>query len=132
MKNICFILLFLAACAFGLNAQSMATTTIHWTSERTLNVSAGTWTEETTTLTLYGRERLVWKNHDGSIRKIFLVNEIVGEWITIETEGSVQYEFTEGGNNGTITIIKTAQSTKALIVIASEEPQSYALVIQNP
>ena len=108
-----------------MNMSSLETT---WTSSKTFDANNGIWSEETTSLTLHGRERMVWKNANGSIRKTFLVNEIRGEWSSLETEGSVQYEITEGNTNGTITIQKNAQGTKALIVIASQEPQSYELL----
>jgi hypothetical protein len=130
MKNIILILFVITASAVQSNGQNTTGAT-QWVSLQTLDVNAGTWLEGVTTLTLYGTERLEWKNQDGTIRKTFLINESIGSWASIGAEGRVQYEITEGNNNGTVTIIKTTQSMKVLIVIASETPQLFELTIQN-
>lgn len=131
MKNIIFTFFISILFAAQSHAQSAQTFTTQWISVQTLDVNAGTWVEGVTTLILYGNDRLEWKNQDGSIRKTFLINESIGSWASIGTAGRVQYEITEGNNNGTVTLIKTTQSTKALIVIASETPQLFELTIQN-
>jgi hypothetical protein len=112
-------------------SQERNSSSITWTSVNTFFVEQGSATEERTSLTCIGGERIEWRNSDGSIRKAFQVIETIGDWISIGNEGSIQYEIVDGNTNGSITIQKNAQGTKALIILVSNETQSYELTLQN-
>lgn len=109
-------------------SQDIATATIQWNSASTFNATAGSSTEEVTSLTTH-QTSLEWKNADGSMRKSFQIIERIGDWNNVGSEGQVQYEVTDGQYSGTVSIRKSASETKILIVIASDEPTTRELVI---
>ena len=96
-----------------------------------MDINKGDSNDEATTLTNYGTNRFEWKNADGSIRKIFQIIEVVGDWSNAASAGSLTFEVTDGTNSGTITIRKDDQSTRALMVIVTDPPQVTELTLQS-
>jgi hypothetical protein len=131
MKKILVIIFVVFMPSIPAFSQERSLSSIAWTSNRTFQVEQGSSVEENTSLICIGGERFEWKNSDGSIRRTFQIIETRGDWMSIGNEGSVQYEIIDGNTNGSITIQRNAQGTKALIVLVSNETQSYELTLQN-
>ncbi|HTJ52108.1 MAG TPA: hypothetical protein VL443_21750 [Cyclobacteriaceae bacterium] len=112
-------------------SQNVKTSTIQWSSVKTMDINKGDSNDEATTLTNYGTTRFEWKNQDGSMRKNFQIIEVVGDWTNAASDGSLTFEVTDGTNSGTITIRKDDQNTKVLMVIVTDPPQVTELTIQS-
>ena len=130
MKKFLLILFLTCFCLIG-KAQNVKTSTIQWSSFKTMDVNKGNSNDEATTLTNYGTTRFEWKNSDGSLRKTFQIIEVIGDWSNVASAGSLTFEVTDGTNSGTITIRKDDQSTRALMVIVTDPPQVTELTIQS-
>lgn len=124
---IIFVVLAFSTSAFS---QERSTSSITWSSTSTFHVEQGSSVEENTSLVCTGGDRIEWRNADGSIRKAFQVIETLGDWYSIGNEGLVQYEIVNDNTNGSITIQKNTQGTKALMVLVSTDTQSYELTLQ--
>lgn len=131
MKTLLLVIFVILLLPVKVLSQERSISSITWTSTSTFNVEQGTTVEEITSLYYIGNERFEWRNNDGSLRRAFQVIETLGDWLSIGSEGSVHYEIVDGNTNGSVTIQKNAQGTKALIVLVSGETQSYELTLQN-
>ncbi|HTJ53420.1 MAG TPA: hypothetical protein VL443_28390 [Cyclobacteriaceae bacterium] len=123
--------LFLICFYLSAKAQNVKTSTIQWSSTKTMDINKGDSNDEATTLTNFGTTRFEWKNQDGSMRKNFQIIEVVGDWTNAASAGSLTFEVTDGTNSGTITIRKDDQNTKVLMVIVTDPPQVTELTIQS-
>ncbi|HEY8938158.1 MAG TPA: hypothetical protein VIM65_23210, partial [Cyclobacteriaceae bacterium] len=72
MKKLITIL-FLTFLCLGAKAQNVKTSTIQWSSVKTMDINKGDSKDESTTLTNYNTTRFEWKNEDGSLRKTFQI-----------------------------------------------------------
>jgi len=124
-------ILFLTCFYLNAKAQNVKTSTIQWSSTKTMDINKGDSNDEATTLTNYGTTRFEWKNSDGSMRKTFQIIEVVGDWTNAASNGSLTFEVTDGTNSGTITIRKDGDNTRALMVIVTDPPQVTELTIQS-
>jgi hypothetical protein len=124
-----FILFFLIA-SYS-KAQSVRTATLRWNAERIFDATQGQWSEQATYIVTHGSNRIEWFNNDGSLRNIFQVSDLIGEWSNIGAEGYVQYEVSNGKYSGTITIRKEGMETKILISVDSESPTLLEITIVN-
>lgn len=122
-----FVIFALPIAAFS---QERSTSSITWTSTNTFSVEEGNSVSENTTLMCIGGDHIEWRNADGTIRKSFQVIETIGDWYSIGDEGRIQYEIVDGNTNGSISIQKNMQGTKALLVLVSNDTQSYELTLQ--
>jgi hypothetical protein len=130
MRKILFFVILSISLYFS-KAQNVTTATIAWTSNQTTDIKLGDSKDETTVLTTYGSDRIEWKNQNGSLRKSFRVLEIIGEWINVENDGSIQFKVTDMTNAGTITIRKEGGITKIIISLATDASQVTELTIQS-
>ena len=124
-------ILFLMCFYLSAKAQNVKTSTIQWSSTKTMDINKGDSNDEATTLINYGTTRFEWKNSDGGMRKTFQIIEVIGDWTNAASTGSLTFEVTDGTNSGTITIRKDNQNTKVLMVIVTDPPQVTELTIQS-
>ena len=115
--------------AFLLQAQNISSSNIRWNSGAT-KLENQTTAERTYVLT-FGRERIEWKNDDGSLRASFQIVEMIGEWTDVASTGTIQCEVTDGRNSATLTITKKSSGTTISIAIASNPPKTYELFIET-
>ncbi|HEY8935921.1 MAG TPA: hypothetical protein VIM65_11900 [Cyclobacteriaceae bacterium] len=124
-------ILFLTFLCLGLKAQNVKTSTIQWSSIRTIDGSKGENKDEVTTLTNFSTTRFEWTNEDGSLRKTYQIIEVVGNWTNAATPGSLTFEVTDGTSSGTITIRKDDNQNTNVLMVIGTDPQITELTIQS-
>ncbi|PZR05813.1 MAG: hypothetical protein DI539_24785 [Flavobacterium psychrophilum] len=98
-----------------------------WKSQQTTNPDNSI-VAESTTLLLKGREKLEWKNSNGTIRRTFDVIEIVG--VQPQKEGDkMRLEVVETGKRGYVLITLTGALLTAELSINYQQPQVYKLAL---
>ncbi len=126
------VLLIASLCFVSLpetHGQDINTFTIQWASNETFESAVGVRTDEMTTLSLFGRNKLQWKDDQGNIRMNFKVTEIVNEWSSLGIGEVMEIAIVNDTDSGSVTITKKATGATAVITLARVEPVSYELNI---
>ncbi len=126
------VLLIASLCFVSLpetHGQDINTFTIQWVSNETFESAVGVRTDEMTTLSLFGRNKLQWKDDQGNIRMNFKVTEIVNEWSSLGIGEVMEIAIVNDTDSGSVTITKKATGATAVITLARVEPVSYELNI---
>lgn len=131
MKKAFSIIIVILVLASVAQAQDATVATVRWNAIKYFDGTAGQWISEPTSLVSQGKKKVQWFNANGTMRKSFQVIEVIGEWSNMGTDGTLQYEVTDGQTSGTITFQRNAQEIKAFLVIGTGSPKVYELLIQN-
>lgn len=113
-------------------AQNIKTATIVWNSVSTLNAANGDLKEEDQKITSHGSASIDWESSTGT--ETYEVQEVLGQWNTIASNGTITYEVKKAGKRGTFTFLRNGNETMIRILLvdnAEEIPVNVELKISN-
>lgn len=112
--------------------QDITTVNTTWSSLKTFNINTGESVDETTTVTSYKKDHIVWKGSDNVVRYDFTVKETDGTWMNIGQPGSFTYEVDCNGKSGNITFEKTANDIRVrALLLTDSDPVVFELSISG-
>jgi hypothetical protein len=125
---IAFLLCSMSTC---LNAQNIRTSTVTWTSNTFFNMNSGELSDELNVIISSNNSTVEWKKSDGT-SETFIVNEVIGQWMNVNSTGEAIYEISNDSVRGNITFTRNSLETKIKMILIKESiPMIYELTDIN-
>jgi len=103
MKNIFLILLLHVS--YGVYSQYIASKTIHWSTDKTIDISNGGITSELNNVVTYRGDSITFTDDHGARKYAFRVREVTGNWDDGAGNGRVIYQVESSQATGNISFI---------------------------
>lgn len=114
-------------------SQDITSANLSWAISRIDNRTTGMFDDGGGTLQSYGAERVEWQDTRGTLKQIFIVHEVNGQWTNVANTGTIIYEGENEGKSCTITFLRDGNGLRVTIGIFNDDdsPLIYEFTIQN-
>ena len=112
--------------------QSIASSTISWSTTKTFNVTTGETSPESSQLISYQQSKVEWKAESGALKYSFNVTGTSGSWADVSQDGEIIYKVRNADFNGNIYFSKIGTDIRIRIIIQNgADPVVYDLTVYN-
>jgi hypothetical protein len=117
----------------NIQAQNVASTTITWKVDGSLDVNAGISNATVDQLVSYGSERIEWRDGTGSVKATFEIIEVNGQWTNVMNNGAILYEVRSNGRQGTIQFsrVNGIPAIQIVLLKPDENPDVFRLSVST-
>jgi hypothetical protein len=124
---------FFVICANVAQGQDIKSKTITWDAVSIFNVGTGDMKEESHQIISNKNNTVEWKTPAGE-SKVFQVNEVLGQWTNVASNGEIVYEVRRENKRGTITFLKNQSGIAVRILLVDDSdalPSNFEFKISN-